>query len=174
MLKLVLFTPLVLLGVAACATTGAVPRPFPVPAGDPPTASVPATQATPPAPAPADGYAIAGTALSLRGTPYRNGGSDPTGFDCSGFIWYVLGQHGIHVPRTVGEQFRQGVDVSPPSLEAGDLVFFNTDGGGASHVGMVIGGDEFVHAPSGRGDVRVERISARYWASRYVGARRLW
>jgi cell wall-associated NlpC family hydrolase len=77
------------------------------------------------------------------------------------------------VPRTVGEQFHEGVDVSRAPLEAGDLVFFNTDGHGASHVGMAIGGDEFVHAPSARGDVRVERISARYWADRYVGARRL-
>jgi cell wall-associated NlpC family hydrolase len=63
--------------------------------------------------------------------------------------------------------------VSSAPLEAGDLVFFNTKGSGASHVGMAIGGDEFVHAPSVRGDVRVERISSRYWATKYVGARRL-
>ncbi|HEY7498647.1 MAG TPA: C40 family peptidase [Vicinamibacterales bacterium] len=163
-----------LLGASACASTGAVPQPFPVPGREPPHA--PALPASPAAAAPvpaADGYAIAGTALSLRGAPYRNGGSDPSGFDCSGFIWYVFGQHGIRVPRTVGEQFRQGTDVSSAPLEAGDLVFFNTEGSGASHVGMAIGGDEFVHAPSVRGDVRVERISSRYWATKYVGARRL-
>ena len=77
-----------------------------------------------------DGYAIAGTALGLRGTPYRNGGSDPSGFDCSGFVWYVFGQHGIRVARTVGEQFREGVDVSAETLQPGDLLFFTTPGSG--------------------------------------------
>jgi cell wall-associated NlpC family hydrolase len=116
---------------------------------------------------------VAGTALSLRGAPYRNGGADPSGFDCSGFIWYVFAQHGIRIGRTVGEQFREGVEVSPDALEAGDLLFFSTDAAGASHVGMAIGGDEFVHAPSSRGIVRVERLSSSYWAPRYVGAKRL-
>jgi cell wall-associated NlpC family hydrolase len=173
------FTVLVLAGLtSACASTGAVPRPFPTPGGaPPPSAGGAARPAGPPADVETtratDGYAIAGTALSLRGIPYRNGGADPSGFDCSGFVWYVFGQHGIRVPRTVGEQFREGVDVDGASLEAGDLVFFNTEGSGASHVGMVIGGDEFVHAPSARGDVRVERISSRYWSTRYIGARRL-
>lgn len=122
---------------------------------------------------PPEGYAIAGTALSLRGAPYRNGGSDPSGFDCSGFIWYVFAQHGITVPRTVTQQFDAGRDVSAGDLQAGDLVFFSTQSPGASHVGLSIGGDEFVHAPSSQGDVRVERISARYWSSRYVGAKRM-
>jgi cell wall-associated NlpC family hydrolase len=58
-------------------------------------------------------------------------------------------------------------------VEAGDLLFFSTDAPGASHVGMAIGGDEFVHAPNARGEVRVERFSSTYWASRYVGARRV-
>lgn len=123
--------------------------------------------------APATGYAIAGTALGLRGSPYRNGGTDPSGFDCSGFIWFVFAQHGIGVPRTVGEQFQLGVGVSADALEPGDLLFFSTDAAGASHVGLAIGGDEFVHAPSSRGIVRVERLTASYWAARYVGARRL-
>jgi cell wall-associated NlpC family hydrolase len=159
---------LLVLGLAwlasACASTGAVPRPFPTPGA--------ATGVRPPSSA-LDGYAIAGTALSLRGAPYRNGGSDPSGFDCSGFVWYVFARHGITVPRTVGQQFHSGVEVTPNALQAGDLVFFSTGAPGASHVGMSIGGDEFVHAPSSRGDVRVERISARYWSSRYVGAKRL-
>jgi cell wall-associated NlpC family hydrolase len=153
-----------------CASTGAVPRPFPSPAGTP---AAPPAIIVPPEDRPADGYAIAGTALSLRGSPYRNGGSDPTGFDCSGFVWYVFGMHGIKVPRTVSEQFREGVEIAPDALQAGDLVFFSTEAPGASHVGMVIGADEFVHAPSSRGDVRVERFSSQYWATRYVGARRV-
>jgi cell wall-associated NlpC family hydrolase len=77
------------------------------------------------------------------------------------------------VARTVGEQYREGADVAGEALQPGDLLFFNTQGPGASHVGMAIGGDEFVHAPSSRGEVRVERISAPYWSSRYVGARRV-
>jgi cell wall-associated NlpC family hydrolase len=119
------------------------------------------------------GYGVAGTALSLRGAPYRNGGNDPAGFDCSGFVKYVFGQNGVAVPRTVSEQFRAGRQVAGPQLEPGDLVFFATVSNGASHVGIAIGGDEFVHAPSSTGDVRVERMSASYWATRFVGARRV-
>ena len=168
LLLLALFT-------AGCASSGAVPQPFPVPAGtrSTPAATAPRPEPGTPAVSVADSYAIVGTALSLRGVPYRNGGNDPSGFDCSGFVWYVFNQHGIHVPRTVGEQYRQGIDVSRDTLEAGDLVFFNTESAGPSHVGMIVGGDEFVHAPSSRGDVRVERMTAGYWASRYVGARRV-
>jgi cell wall-associated NlpC family hydrolase len=155
-----------------CASTGAVPRPFPSPGG--PSARPPASDSVPPGTAQGgDGYAIAGTALALRGSPYRNGGSDPSGFDCSGFIWYVFGQHGVRVARTVGELFREGTEVRAESLQPGDLLFFSTQGPGATHVGMAIGGDEFVHAPSSRGEVRVERLTAPYWAARYVGARRI-
>jgi cell wall-associated NlpC family hydrolase len=159
-----------------CATTGATPRPFPTPA--PASPAFPAAGTRAPAPSrpaagPAIGYGVAGTALSLRGTPYRNGGNDPAGFDCSGFVTYVFGQSGVAVPRTVTEQFRAGREVSGPQLEPGDLVFFTTVTKGASHVGIAIGGDEFVHAPSGAGAVRVERMSAPYWATRFVGARRV-
>jgi cell wall-associated NlpC family hydrolase len=118
-------------------------------------------------------YGVTGTALNLRGAPYRNGGSDPSGFDCSGFVQYVFGQNGVPVPRTVTEQYRAGRQVDTPRMEAGDLVFFTTVSAGASHVGIAIGGDEFVHAPSGTGEVRVERLSAPYWSTRFVGARRV-
>ena len=164
----------ILIGTAAasagCATTGATPRPFPTP-NAPITTPVPAPNA--PTPGRAMGYSVAGTALSLRGTPYRNGGNDPAGFDCSGFVTYVFGQNGVKVPRTVTEQFHAGHEVAGPQLEPGDLVFFTTVGPGASHVGIAIGGDEFVHAPSSTGEVRVERMSASYWATRFVGARRV-
>ena len=161
-----------------CATTGATPRPFPTPhapAPAPASARPAASAGAPSSPgaAYAAGYGVAGTALSLRGAPYRNGGSDPAGFDCSGFVKYVFGQNGVAVPRTVTGQFQAGRQVAGPQLEAGDLVFFSTVSPGASHVGIAIGGDEFVHAPSGRGEVRVERMSASYWATRFVGARRV-
>jgi cell wall-associated NlpC family hydrolase len=177
----------------ACASTGAVPRPFPMPA----TAPAPGTVAAPlpgtdpgtdpgtvsgagsatPGPAsvrrPFDGYALTGTALSLRGTPYRNGGTDLTGFDCSGFTQYVFAQHGISIPREVREQFRMGTSVQTDQLVAGDLLFFATTDPGASHVAISIGGDEFVHAPSSTGVVRVEHLGSSYWSPRFLGARRV-
>jgi cell wall-associated NlpC family hydrolase len=153
----------------ACASTGATPRPFPLPGGNPPNApAAPTTSAAPSF----DGYSVSSTALSLRGAPYRNGGSDPQGFDCSGFVHYVYNQHGVNMPRDVRQQFSVGHDVDPTSLEPGDLVFFSTIAPGASHVGIAVGGDQFVHAPSTSGVVRVEHLSSQYWASRFVGARR--
>jgi cell wall-associated NlpC family hydrolase len=103
--------------------------------------------------------------------PYRLGGADPTGFDCSGFVQYVLRQHAIAMPRTVAEQFVVG-DVTP-AVEAGDLVFFQTIGSKASHVGIAIDAYSFVHAPNSRGVVRVDRLDAPYWAGRFLGARRV-
>jgi cell wall-associated NlpC family hydrolase len=114
-----------------------------------------------------------GTALSLRGAPYRDGGADPSGFDCSGFVTYVFAQQGLFVPRTVSEQYALGSAVDRAALEAGDLVFFSTTTRGPSHVGIAISDAEFVHAPSSAGVVRVESLAARYWASRFLIARRL-
>lgn len=86
---------------------------------------------------------------------------------------YVYEQHGVAVPRQVRDQFRLGKSVDREDLEPGDLVFFSTVAPGASHVGIVIGGDQFVHAPSEKGVVRVESLGAQYWASRYIGAKRV-
>ena len=156
---------LAVVSLTACASSGAVPRPFPSPRA----AEIPST-----APAAVeDPYGITGTALGLRGTPYRTGGSDPSGFDCSGFVYYVFAQHGLLLPRTVVEQFRVGRSVKLEDLHPGDLVFFDTSGGPASHVGLVVGGDQFVHAPTARGEVRVERLAVPYWHERFVGARRV-
>jgi cell wall-associated NlpC family hydrolase len=120
-----------------------------------------------------DGYALVGTALALRGSPYRNGGGDPQGFDCSGFTQYVFAQHGVALPRGVREQYRVGESVKPQDLAPGDMVFFETTDPGPSHVAIAIGGDEFVHAPSSTGVVRVEHLSSSYWSPRYLGARRI-
>src|SRR5664279_4307961 len=137
---------------AGCASTGAVPRPFPVPGG---AASSPAAAPGRPSTARAgvDRYALVGTALALRGAPYRNGGADPKGFDCSGFTQYVFNQYGVALPRAVREQFQLGKSVKADDLAPGDLVFFTTTERGASHVAIAIGGDEFVHAPSSTGVV---------------------
>jgi cell wall-associated NlpC family hydrolase len=121
----------------------------------------------------ADAYALVSTALNLRGVPYRNGGSDPGGFDCSGFTQYVFARNGVTLPRAVGDQFKVGRPVKHDQVAPGDLLFFRTDEPGASHVAIAVGADEFVHAPSSFGVVRVERLSASYWAHRFVGARRV-
>jgi len=126
----------------------------------------------PAAPRHIDGSALVGTALSFRGVPYRNGGSDPQGFDCSGFTQYVFAQYGVPLPREVREQFEKGRAVTPDEVAPGDLIFFSTVAPGPTHVGIAIGGDAFVHAPSSAGVVRVERLGSSYWAPRYVGARR--
>ena len=161
---------------SGCASTGATPQPFPAPHrgtgnGDRGTGAPASISGTGSRTAVA--YGITGTALHLRGAPYRNGGSDPSGFDCSGFVQYVFAQNGVRVPRTVTDQFRAGRDIDPPAMEPGDLVFFTTVTSGASHVGISIGGDAFVHAPSGYGEVRVERLSAPYWSTRFVGVKRV-
>lgn len=147
---------------AACASTGNVPRPFPSPGGP----AAPAAERERPG-------TIVDTALTLRGVPYRNGGSDPGGFDCSGFTQYVFARNGIALPRAVEEQFESGKKVKPRDLSSGDLVFFRTTSRGPSHVGIVIGDDQFIHAPSSKGVVRVERLSADYWSKRFIAARRL-
>ena len=157
----------------ACASTGAVPQPFPGAPATPPAAVAASGPVGAAPPSPRVGYAIADTALSLRGVPYRLGGTDPSGFDCSGLVHYVFQQHGIAVPRSVAQLYRLGRPVSGDVVEPGDLVFFDTKAAGASHVGIAIGGDKFVHAPTSDGVVRVERIGGSYWSARYLGARRV-
>jgi cell wall-associated NlpC family hydrolase len=163
----------------ACASSGAVPRPFPTPdrATAPQTPAAPSTPAAPAADLPEQAETalatVVGTALSLRGVPYRNGGSDLRGFDCSGFTQYVFAQHGIALPRETREQFQVGEKIQLKELKAGDLIFFHTVAKGPSHVGIVIDDDQFVHAPSSTGVVRVEHLSLPYWSQRFIAARRV-
>jgi cell wall-associated NlpC family hydrolase len=152
----------------ACAARGGVPRPFPgaaLPPGADETAAEPPVAVAYPQ--------LITTALQYRGVPYRNGGSDPSGFDCSGFVQYIFARFGRFLPREVRDQYHAGKPIRLDDVQAGDLLFFETVSRGASHVGMALGGGEFVHAPSSRGVVRVERYDASYWASRFVGARRV-
>jgi cell wall-associated NlpC family hydrolase len=161
---------------AACASSGARPRPFP----SPPVESDPPVTADDPSPSSSsgivvhrDGYEIASAALRLQGIPYRPGGSDLEGFDCSGLVQYVFARHGVAVPRVVRDQFEVGARVRLDDLEPGDLVFFTTEGRDVSHVGIVIGGDRFVHAPNARGTVRIDSLTSGYWGERIAGARRV-
>jgi cell wall-associated NlpC family hydrolase len=156
----------------ACASTGGTPRPFPTPGtrGNP---AAPGSPSEASRRSPISGYDLVGTALNLRGVPYKNGGTDRNGFDCSGFTQYVFAQYGLSLPRDVREQFKTGKSVDRKALAPGDLIFFTTTDPGASHVGIAVGGDAFVHAPSTSGVVRVERLSSSYWAPRFVGGRRV-
>lgn len=114
-------------------------------------------------------------ALEFLGVRYRWGGADPkTGFDCSGLVTYAAEQSlGLKLPRNAAGMAREGQSVKRDELQAGDLVFFNTLGRRYSHVGIYVGDNRFVHAPSSGGVVRVENMNIRYWAKRYNGARRL-
>jgi cell wall-associated NlpC family hydrolase len=110
------------------------------------------------------------SALRFLGVPYVFGGTSTTGFDCSGFVQHVFAMLGMGLPRTADAQY----DVGRPATggpRAGDLVFFDTYGG-VSHVGIYLGHGKFVHASSSHG-VEVSHLSESYWASRYVGAKRL-
>jgi cell wall-associated NlpC family hydrolase len=88
-------------------------------------------------------------------------------------VQWVFAQHGTALPREVREQFRLGRTIDDDEVHAGDLVFFETVSRGASHVGIALGDGTFIHAPSSRGVVRVERYTSDYWSKRWVGARRL-
>src|SRR4051812_37916331 len=108
--------------LTACATTGAVPRPFPGAPTPPSAIASPAPSTT------AVTSALITTALSYRGVPYRNGGSDPMGFDCSGFVQWVFAQQGHALPREVHDQYAEGKKVDRDDVKPGDLVFFHTEG----------------------------------------------
>ena len=177
---------LLALAAAGCASSNAVPRPFPgapvasAPASAPEGAAGSRPVASPASAAPRsltahryDGRALAELALAFRGVPYRLGGADPAGFDCSGLVRYVFTQFGILVPRVVEQQWQVGDRIKPKNIKAGDLLFFSTNGPGASHVAIALDDTRFVHAPNSAGVVRVEARTSVYWGSRYLGARRV-
>lgn len=114
-------------------------------------------------------------ALKLVGVNYKRGGTSPsTGFDCSGFVGHVFHQvAGLSLPHNALAISRQGKQVSVDELRPGDLVFYNTLKRSFSHVGIYLGNQRFVHAPSrGRG-VEVVNMTDKYWATRFNGARRI-
>jgi len=121
------------------------------------------------------GSQIIHTALQYLGRPYVRGGESPGGFDCSGFVYYVMGQQGIDVSRTSVSLFHEGRPVSRSQLRPGDVVFFrNTYKRGISHVGIYINDNKFIHAANHRRDVTINRIDDSYYGPRYVGARRMY
>ena len=117
---------------------------------------------------------IVRTAYSFIGLPYRWGGESPgTGFDCSGFTMAVYRLNGLNLPRSSYQQWRYGIPVSEGHLRAGDLVFFGTSGHGkVSHVGIYVGKNRFIHAPSSGKRVKVDSLTASYFRKHFLGARK--
>lgn len=117
------------------------------------------------------------SAYSLMGTPYTPGGNTPAqGFDCSGFVRYVLLENGLSLTeRSSEEMYHAGWQaVGRGALKPGDLVFFQTGRQSrVNHVGIFVGDGQFIHAPARGGAVRVESLSLPYWQEAWAGARRL-
>lgn len=108
-------------------------------------------------------------AKKYLGVPYAWGGSSPNGFDCSGFLNYVFDKSSdINLPRTVSDIYQKGTKVSKPQV--GDIVFFETYKPGASHAGIYIGNDQFIHSSSSKG-VSITSMDNSYWSKRYLGAK---
>jgi cell wall-associated NlpC family hydrolase len=112
------------------------------------------------------------SATSMIGQPYRFGGSEPGGFDCSGLVFYAAANAGIRVPRTAAEQLEFGVKVSRAEMQAGDLVFMHLSGK-ELHVAIALDRQLFVHAPSSGGRVRVDSLLAQPYANGFIAARRV-
>jgi cell wall-associated NlpC family hydrolase len=112
-------------------------------------------------------------AREMIGTPYRYGGTDPSGFDCSGLVQYSFSKAGINLPRTSRDIFRSSQLVSPSERQPGDLVFFAISKGKVSHVGIYTGGDQFIHSPSSGKGVSYSSLNNPYWKTRLVGVGRI-
>ena len=122
------------------------------------------------APAPdARNGGVVGIAMQFLGVPYVWGGASPSGFDCSGFSMYVYAQVGVSLPHHAASQYGMGTPVSKDQLQAGDLVFFN----GLGHMGIYIGGGQFIHAPHSGDVVKISSLSDSWYARTWVGARRI-
>jgi peptidoglycan endopeptidase LytF len=146
--------------------------PQPAAAQPAPKPAAPVAVVAAPRGAPSDG--LAGAGLKLLGAPYVWGGSSPSGFDCSGFVWYVARQVGKPLSRGMFGEYNSGSHPARDELKAGDLVFFqNTYSPGLSHNGIYIGNGQFVHAADESAGVTVSSLNTAYWSSHWFGATRL-
>lgn len=121
------------------------------------------------------GQGVVKNAMAHLGARYVFGGTGPSAFDCSGFVYYVHRISGHGVSRGMWGQLNGGPRISQANLLPGDTVFFaNTYMPGLSHNGIYIGGGRFIHAVDESSGVAISSLGEAYWASRYVGATRLW
>ena len=121
------------------------------------------------------GQEIADYALQFLGSRYVYGGSSPSGFDCSGFTSYIYKQFGYKINRSASDQLDNGTPVSRSELQPGDLVMFKKGGSSkrASHVGLYIGNNQFIHASTSKVGVIISRMSDAYYTTGFVGGRRI-
>jgi len=108
----------------------------------------------------------------MLGSPYRYGGTDPKGFDCSGLVRYAFSQSGVELPRTSREIFRASRRIDPEKIEPGDLVFFTLSANKISHVGIYAGQSRFIHSPSSGKGVSYASMANPYWQRRLIAAGR--
>lgn len=121
------------------------------------------------------GDEIALRALALVGKPYRYGGADLQGFDCSGMVYFIHQALGIEVPRTAADQQRAALSVNKSALQPGDLLFFTTTRSQRiSHVGVYVGENRFVHAPQTGKLIELRTLDDQYYGPRLVGTGRFY
>jgi cell wall-associated NlpC family hydrolase len=118
------------------------------------------------------GDKAAATALTMIGRPYQFKGETPGGFDCSGLVRYSYLTAGIDVPHGTNALRSSTRSVGLRNARKGDLLFFIQEGKKYSHVGIYVGNDQFVHAPSTGGFVRKDTIASPYWKKHYLDTRR--
>ncbi len=108
------------------------------------------------------------TAMTLQGRPYRSGAKGPDSFDCSGFVYYVYRNQGILLPVIAEDQGNAGADIGRNAIQPGDLVLFRIKKD--FHIGIMINGNEFIHASTSRG-IAVDSVDSPYWHKRLLGFR---
>ncbi len=130
--------------------------------------------AAPRPPAPGMAAKVTAQARALRGTAYRYGGNTLPGFDCSGFVQYVfLKAANLKLPRTSKRQFTYSRPIRRGNEKPSDLLFFNVNGHGPSHVGIYLGKGSFIHASRSGRDVKISDANSKYWRRRFIGVRRV-